>query len=370
MWGRLLSLAELGFDVHAVVTLKMRPSGIEISHVRKMVSRLDLIDRSPNWKGIISSFPVQVASRSGLAHLKLLEHYSLALAESEFSFPVFENKTLNADKRVFRIHNNESRFMSELAGVERNWLRRMYYREESKRFSSFSPKAFAAIDQLWFSSFDQYNDYILLRPEDNRKAAWLPPPVDVKAFVSPAMKTCKQVLFVGGLSVLSNIEAIDWYMSGVHPKLKRIDGYRFVIAGNTRGLPVSPIILKAATDACCTLFTNVADLSPLYEQSAVFINCMVRGASIKMKTVNAAEKGLPIVSTTVGNEGTGFINGQHICIADTQETFTKSIDNLLSSPSAGLEMAERAQSFVRSRYRHVEQIKSLLEMEKGEVALQ
>ena len=89
-----------------------------------------------------------------------------------------------------------------------------------------------------------------------------------------------------------------------------------------------------------------------------------------MKTVNAAEKGLPIVSTTVGNEGTGFINGQHICIADTQETFVTSIDNLLSSPSAGLEMAERAQSFLRSRYRHAEQIKSLLEMEKGEVALQ
>ena len=370
IWGRLQCLLELGFDVHAVVTLKMRPSDIEISHVRKMVSRLDLIDRSPNWKGIISSFPVQVASRSGLANIRLTDHYRLVLAESEFSFPIFENSTLNADVKVLRIHNDESRFMSELAGVERNFLKRMYYREESKRFSTFSPKAFAAVDQLWFSSADQYRDYAMLHSDHNRKAAWLPPPVDLHAFVPPTTKTCRQVLFVGGLSVLSNIEAIDWYMSGVHPKLKHIDDYRFVIAGNTRGLPVSPIIQKAATDACCTLFTNVADLSHLYEQSAVFINCMVRGASIKMKTINAAEKGLPIVSTTVGNEGTGFINGQHICIADTHEAFVTSIDNLLSSPSEGLEMAERAQSFLCSRYRHAEQIKSLFGMEKGEAALQ
>lgn len=372
MWGRLQSLVKLGFDVHAVVTLKMRPTEEEIGYVRKLVGRLDLIDRSPNWKGILGALPVQVASRQGLARIKLTDHYRLTLAESEFSFPIFENETLSTDVKVLRIHNNEGRFMSELAGVERNWLKWMYYRMESKRFSTFSPKAFASVDQLWFSSADQYRDYALLHPDNNRKAAWLPPPIDTEALVSPAVKICKQVLFVGGLSVLSNIEAIDWYMSGVHPKLKHIDGYRFVIAGNTRGLPVSPIIQKAAADECCTLYTNVRDLSPLYEQSAVFINCMVRGASIKMKTVNAAEKGLPIVSTAVGNEGTGFINGQHICIADTQDTFVTSIDNLLSSPSAGLEMAKRAQDFLRSRYRHAEQIKSLLEMKsgKGEMAAQ
>ena len=188
-------MLELGFDVHAVVTLKMRPSDIEISHVRKMVSRLDLIDRSPNWKGIISSFPVQVASRSGLANIRLTDHYRLVLAESEFSFPILENSTLNADVKVLRIHNDESRFMSELAKVERNWFKQMYYREESKRFSTFSPNAFAAVDQLWFSSADQYRDYAMLHPDHNRKAAWLPPSVDLHAFVSPTMKTCKQVLF-------------------------------------------------------------------------------------------------------------------------------------------------------------------------------
>lgn len=364
IFGRLRCLVELGMDVHAVVTLKTRPAEAAISNVRKMVSRLDLVDRHPNWKGILSRYPVQVASRNGLARLQLKNQYDLALGESDFSFPIFENKTLRADNRVLRIHNDESRYMRELAEVETSRWKRMYYQEETRRFARFSPNAFAAVDALWFSSADQYGDYVRLHPGNNEKATWLPPPVDQDAFISPDIKTSKQVLFVGSLSVHSNIEAIDWYMAGVHPKLKHIDGYRFVIAGSTRGIPLSSIIERASLDKHCNLYTDVADLSSLYKQSAVFVNCMIRGASIKMKTVNAAEKGLPVVSTTIGNEGTGFVNEQHLYVADDYAAFTTAISRLFSSPDSGLEMAVRAQDFLRSRYRHAEQINQLLKQSR------
>jgi len=367
MWGRLRTLVRLGHEVHAVITVKNRPPEDEISHIAKIVSRLDIVNRRANWKCIAASRPVQTACRDGLKRVALMGHYDLALAETEFSFSIFENEALNADLRVLRIQNDESRFMRELEEVEakEGSLKRIYYHEESRRFSRFSPKAFAAVDQLWFISSDEYEQYLRAHPEDRGKAAWLPPPIDVDAFIPPTVKSSKQVLFVGGLFMQSNVEAIDWYMSAVHPRLKHISGYRFVIAGNTRCRPLPPIVQRAAADDRCVLHPDVADLSPLYQQSAVFANCMVHGAGVKMKTVNAAEKGTPIVSTAIGNEGTGLVDGQHICVAETQEAFASAIEDLLSVPSAAAEMAQRAQEFLCSRYRHAEQISALIELGRG-----
>lgn len=364
IWGRLLSFVELGMEVHAIVTIKIRPSETDIDHVRKHVSHLDMIERQPNWKGIFSRTPIQVVSRNNLSIFPIKDHYDLVIGESDFSFPIFENTSLSTDRRILRIHNDESRYMLNLSDIETKFWKRIYYKTEAMRCSNFSYKAFSSVDDLWFSSSDQYADYIRSHSVDAPKAAWLPPPVDIDAMVSPRIKASKHVLFVGSLSVPSNIEAIDWYMKGVHPKLKAIAGYRFVIAGSTRGLPLSKTIRNASMDEQCDLHLDVQYLNPLYEMSSVFVNCMLHGASIKMKTVHAVEKGLPVVSTSVGNEGTGFTDQQHICIADNQDKFAQSISRLLAFPSEGQAMAMRAQAYLKTRYRHSEQIHQLLHSKK------
>lgn len=363
MWGRLLALRELGHQVHLVATVKAYPADKEVAHVKKMVNQLDFVEREPNWTGIFSSLPVQVVSRSRLKEIRFKGDFDVALGESEFVYPAFQNRTLQAGLRVLRIHNDEGRFMRELAAVEHSSFKLGYYRIETRRLSRFSPTAMASVDQLWFSSSDQFMDYMDAHPDSTGRAAWLPPPITMDALVFPRIKGSRQVLFVGGLSAIPNIEAIEWYMSGVHSRLKEIEGYRFAIAGNTRGRPISRVLREAAGDEHCALHTDVADLSALYSESAVFVNPMLHGASIKMKTVNAAENGLPVVTTRIGNEGTGFLDQQHVRIADKPDLFALQIKSLLCAPAIGVQMAERAQEFLRARYRHAEQIASLLGQE-------
>jgi glycosyltransferase involved in cell wall biosynthesis len=77
---------------------------------------------------------------------------------------------------------------------------------------------------------------------------------------------------------------------------------------------------------------------------------MQRGAGVKLKTVQAAAAGIPIVSTLVGNDGTGLLPNEHIRIAESAGEFVNAIEELLSDPGAAENMADAAANFVTNSY--------------------
>ena len=77
---------------------------------------------------------------------------------------------------------------------------------------------------------------------------------------------------------------------------------------------------------------------------------MQRGAGVKLKTVEAAAAGIPIVSTSVGNDGTGLLPSQHIRIADSGKEFVSTIEELLSDSATAEMMAVAASDFATNFY--------------------
>jgi glycosyltransferase involved in cell wall biosynthesis len=119
-------------------------------------------------------------------------------------------------------------------------------------------------------------------------------------------------------------------------------------------------------DARVRLITDVADLGPYYERSSVFVNPMQNGASVKVKTLNAAANGLPIVTTPVGNEGTGFVDGRDVIVRDTPESFAEGIRSLLVNGRRRRSLAAAGHRFLIGHYDH----KACLAREFGEPAFQ
>jgi glycosyltransferase involved in cell wall biosynthesis len=130
-----------------------------------------------------------------------------------------------------------------------------------------------------------------------------------------------------------------------------IPDYRLTIAGSLLGGTMPRRLTEAARDPRCTIAVDVPDLTGLYASAAVFINPMIRGTSIKMKTVNAVENGLAVVTTAVGNEGAGFTDGLHLLVRDTPETFASAVRTLLWSGERRRSMAACAQQFLIENYR-------------------
>lgn len=359
IWGRVCALAELGHRIHLVATIRGRPGPGEISVVQKRVARLDLVERGSNLAGLLSSLPLQVSTRRGLRSVPLWPHYDLTLLEQEFTSSILENPQLRSSRVILRVHNDESAFLTDLCQASPSAWKRAYYHLEARRFQSWSPRVFSLADELWFISNDHHREWTEAHPGEAGRAVWLPPPI-ARTMLPPQPVSGANVLFVGNLVAPTNIQGLEWYLNEVQPALRRIPGYRFTIAGSLLGNPLPPALRRARDHGDCTLLLNAPDLSAAYRESAVFVNPMQRGASLKLKTINAAEQGLPVVTTSVGNEGTGFQHNVHVLVSDRPAGFAACVQRLLTIPQDRISLTKSSQNFLRARYDQGQQLCRLL----------
>jgi glycosyltransferase involved in cell wall biosynthesis len=349
----------MGHNVHLIATVRSSPEPAYLKVVADRVAQVDLVLRDSNLIGIFSTRPVQVRTRQQLRAVPLWPRYDLALLEQEFTCSILDNPRLKSGRVVLRVHNDEPAFFSDLYMSSPVPWKRAYYAEEARRFKNWSPRVFAKADELWFISQDHFRKWTEDHPHEAGRARWLPPPIG-RDLSAPRVTSGAQVLFVGNLVAPTNIQGIDWYLSQVHPGLRDVPGYRFVVAGSLLGAALPATLRRARERGDCILLLNAPDLTALYRESAVFINPMQRGASLKLKTVNAAEQGLPIVTTSVGNEGTGFQNGDHVLVADTPSGFATSVRRLLREPQSRMSLVKSSQNFLRARYDQRQQLDQLL----------
>jgi glycosyltransferase involved in cell wall biosynthesis len=210
---------------------------------------------------------------------------------------------------------------------------------------------FAKVDALYFISYDEYKSV------QDSKARFLPTYVDAARF--RAQQTGGGVLFVGNLFAQNNLTGLRWYLEQVHPKLTPHPAYRLVIAGNTRGSVPSFLQGIAERDAKVTFIDSPSDLDPVYQAGSVFINPMLTGAGVKIKTVDAVANGLPVVSTAVGAEGIGLGAGESVLIADDADSFARGIASLLDDKREASRIFENARNFLVANYSRTEQFDDL-----------
>lgn len=321
------------------------------------VARLNLVSRCHGWPAVLGLKPFQVASRAALREVDLEAGYDVVLLVSEFVEPILSNPRLRSPKVVLRVHNDEASYARQVGLSERNPLRMAFFGLESVRMKRASAGVLERADQLWFISKDHHRQWSADQPDSADKAWWVPPPLDLNG-LRRAPLAGRQVLFVGNLVAPTNLEGIRWYLEQVHPLLCRLEGYRFTIAGALLGGTL-PAWLRGL-DHRVRLRTDVEELGEYYRQSAVFVNPMRRGASLKLKTVNAVENGLPVVTTTVGNEGTGFEDGAHLLERNSPRAFAAAIEGLLADAGRRQELVAAAQQFLVDHYDHQRHLEELL----------
>ena len=95
--------------------------------------------------------------------------------------PYFKIRTLRAQKRILRLHNDEVRFFQELSKSTKNVLRKAFYQSEAAKFRVLSPKIMSKCDALWFISDYEREQHIknvrqiARKPFLSRRALIAPP---------------------------------------------------------------------------------------------------------------------------------------------------------------------------------------------------
>lgn len=310
---------------------------------------------------ILSHRPYSIGSRENWKEIDPIiselqgQPFDLVITESHHVLTVAERfrAMLKIPRLVLRVHNNEPKFMLSLAKTSPMMsLARPFFAIEALKYWMAEGgllKKMRGEDQLWHISFDEMERYKKRYPQRDHR--FVPAALAVNEQSSIAPRSGRLVLFVGALFSPNNIHGLKWYLEHVHTRvLEAFPDYELVIAGNTKGADVKGLFELFSRFERVVLADTPEDLAPFYERAAVFINPMRHGAGVKLKTVEAAMRGVPIVTTSCGNEGTGFRDGEHLFVRDEPERFSEAIGALFRDKALGEKQSLKAALFLREVY--------------------
>ncbi len=156
----------------------------------------------------------------------------------------------------------------------------------------------------------------------------------------------EMVVFIGDLSWPPNADGVRWFLSEVWPNVRRLRPLaRAEIVGRS-----APPALERLGGSGVRFAGEGGDARAHWSAAAVAIVPLRAGGGTRLKILEAAATGVPVVSTSVGAEGLSFADETEILRRDDAEPFARAIVTLLGDPGAARRQASEARSRVEKEY--------------------
>jgi len=233
--------------------------------------------------------------------------------------------------------------MAENLGLSRKKLEWLADSLVSRRYEAKLYRQFSKVIAISESVKRQ-----LLACNPSLSVSVIPPGVDipeVRKSHSPGMGL--KLIFMGAMWRYENIEAVlSFYHSAFARIRSEIPDVTLCIAG---GSPAEEI-KQLAADPAVSITGFVDDLIPYYLQSDISVAPMHIGGGVQCKILDAMAAGLPVITTSQGNEGICAAPEKEIFIADTPETFAERTIALIKNSELRKTVSQNAFHFVRKNF--------------------
>lgn len=146
------------------------------------------------------------------------------------------------------------------------------------------------------------------------------------------------LLFVAGFAHPPNLDAFDWFVSDILPRIHAsLPDCRVAVVGSN-----VPQQVKQHAGAMLDVHENVSDetLDAIYRSSRLAVVPLRYGAGIKGKILEAMQLQLPVVTTSIGAEGLPDAE-RYLTIADTAEAFAQQLVGLYQSHETWMQYREQ-----------------------------
>jgi glycosyltransferase involved in cell wall biosynthesis len=284
-----------------------------------------LIDR-------FSGFEDQLASVLGE------RHYRVAVIEHFWCAPYADAIRAHCDILVLDLHNVESELAAThsraTSGIESIVHRRF-------------AEAYRELEREWIPKFD----LVLTASEEDRSrighpsAVVYPNALPVLEVPSVAEENC--IVFSGNLEYHPNIEAVRWFASEIWPTLrKHNDGLRWNLVG--RNPEAIAELVKG--DPRIRVVGPVEDAVAAIATARVVVVPLLSGSGTRFKILEAWAAQRAVVSTTIGAEGLGAMDGEDLVIADDPASFANAVQGLLDDPARRSGLAKVGRALYLDRY--------------------
>ncbi len=155
------------------------------------------------------------------------------------------------------------------------------------------------------------------------------------------------LLFLGSYTYAPNVNAVEFLIEQVWPKIYQVmPEARLIIAGG------NPDKIRNYKDGVPGVeFTGfVQNLDCLYQRSRVVCCPILSGSGTRIKILEAAAYGKPIVSTKVGSEGIDMNDGKELLLRDEPKLFAQACLELLKNSVLCEQLGLAARAVVIQKY--------------------
>ncbi len=179
-------------------------------------------------------------------------------------------------------------------------------------------------------------------------ASFVPTGVDVEFFASRSAAPAFDLVFVGSMDWMPNLDGVRYFVSEILPRLHaRRPELKVGIVGRD---PAPEIIEMGRRNSRITVTGTVEDVRPYLWGSAVSIVPLRIGGGTRLKIYESMAAGTAVVSTTVGAEGLDVRHPETIRLADSPEEFAAQCLELLENSEERARQARSARELVAEQF--------------------
>lgn len=228
----------------------------------------------------------------------------------------------------------------------RGLFSRVLYAFEQARIERYELQIAEYADEIWLISERDRKEIAHAYPQARLKV--VPNGVDPNTFRPLQSEPDEnRLLFVGNMSVLHNIDAAEYLVREIIPRVqRRLPAVSLVVAGSD---PVRRVRVLDRHPAV-SVKGFVDDLNAELNAAAVFVAPLRFAAGVQTKVIQAMAAGRPVVTTGIVNEGIGASPGRELLVADGSDSFAEQIAALCRDPHRRRDIGAAARRFVVDRF--------------------
>lgn len=273
------------------------------------------------------------------------ENYDIIQIEGLYGLAYVDTiRSMCTSRIVYRAHNVEHFIWKRLALQEKNWLKKKYLKNFSRRLEKYEKSIINQYDLLVPISGEDAKFFMLAGNTCPMEVIPYGVDLDLIPFVQDAKK---DVFFLGALDWLPNIDGLGWFVEKVFPLVRQsLPWCEFWIAGRNPDEKLQHTFRKEGI----RWIGEVEDASRFMLDHGVMVVPLFAGSGIRVKIIEAMAHGKAIVATPVAAEGLPIENEQTLYITDDPEQMADEIVHLLLDEDLARRMQANARAYVEKHF--------------------